>query len=98
MIRGQGMPAPRHHTFGNMHIQFNVKFPEKNWTQDPEAFEALRKFLPAPAQQNVPPESMTEPADLEEVDNANRGFGDSAMEEDEEHEHPHAERVQCASQ
>ncbi|EGS17394.1 mitochondrial protein import protein mas5-like protein [Thermochaetoides thermophila DSM 1495] len=98
MIRGQGMPAPRHHTFGNMYIQFNVKFPEKNWTQDPEAFEALRKFLPAPAQQNVPPESMTEPADLEEVDNANRGFGDSAMEEDEEHEHPHAERVQCASQ
>ncbi|AEO53973.1 hypothetical protein MYCTH_2088290 [Thermothelomyces thermophilus ATCC 42464] len=100
MIRGQGMPAPRHHTFGNMYIQFSVKFPEKNWTNDPVAFEALRKFLPSPDFVNTPPaEAMTEPADLEDVDASARGFN-GAMEEDEdqEHEHQGGERVQCTSQ
>lgn len=98
MIRGQGMPSYRHHDYGNMFIQFAVKFPEKGWTEDPAAFEALRKYLPAPAVLNVPPqEAMTEPADLEEVEGsgAGRGFSNSPMEEDDE---PQAERVQCASQ
>ncbi|KAK5658830.1 hypothetical protein OQA88_1642 [Cercophora sp. LCS_1] len=98
MIRGQGMPSYRHHDFGNMYIQFTVKFPEKNWTQDPAAFEALRGILPAPALVNVPPaEAVTDPADLEDVDgNSSKGFGGGdPMEEDDE---PQAERVQCASQ
>ena len=100
MIRGQGMPAPRHHDFGNMFIQFSVKFPEKNWTQDPVAFEALRNFLPSPEVTNTPPaEAMSEPADLEDVDNSPRGFA-GAMDEDDENDHDHhgGERVQCASQ
>ncbi|KXX75894.1 Mitochondrial protein import protein mas5 [Madurella mycetomatis] len=99
MIRGQGMPSYRHHDFGNMYIQFNVRFPEKNWTVDPAAFDALRKCLPAPEITNIPPapEAVVEPADLEDVDNSSRGFAGTAMEEDEEQE-PHAERVQCASQ
>lgn len=98
MIRGQGMPSHRHHDFGNMYIQFTVKFPEKNWTEDPAAFEALRKYLPAPDVVNTPPaEAMSEPADLEDVDSHSRGFSADAMEDDDEHE-PHAERVQCASQ
>ena len=29
MIRGQGMPSMRHHDFGNLYIQFDVKFPPK---------------------------------------------------------------------
>ena len=99
MIRGQGMPSHRHHDYGNMYIQFAVKFPEKNWTQDPATFEALRKCLPSPELVNTPPaEAMSEPADLEDVDNSVRGFGGGAMEEDEEHEHHGGERVQCASQ
>lgn len=99
MIRGQGMPSHRHHDYGNMYIQFTVKFPEKNWTQDPATFEALRKCLPSPELVNTPPaEAMSEPADLEDVDNSVRGFGGGAMEEDEEHEHHGGERVQCASQ
>lgn len=99
MIRGQGMPSPRHHDFGNMYIQFNVKFPEKNWTQDPAAFDALRKVLPSPELITTPPtEAMSEPADLEDVDNTSGGFGDSPMGEDDDHEHPGGERVQCASQ
>ncbi|KAJ9142146.1 hypothetical protein NKR23_g7460 [Pleurostoma richardsiae] len=103
MIRGQGMPTYRHHDFGNMYIQFTVKFPEKNWTDDPAAFDALRKLLPPPSLQNIPPpDAMTEPADLEDLDGQSgaRVFGnpDSGMDEDDEEGHAHGERVQCASQ
>lgn len=101
MVRGQGMPSYRHHDFGNLYIQFNVKFPEKNWTEDPAAFESLRAILPAPAAQIVPPpEAMTEPVDLEDPDTNSgaRAFGgEGAMDEDDEDGHPGAERVQCAS-
>ncbi|KAL2199969.1 hypothetical protein P885DRAFT_75154 [Corynascus similis CBS 632.67] len=99
MIRGQGMPAPRHHTFGNMYVHFAVKFPEKNWTDDPMAFEALRKYLPSPDVVNTAPaEAMTEPADLEDVDANSKGFNGAMEEDDDEHEHHGGERVQCASQ
>lgn len=106
MVRGQGMPTYRHHDFGNLYIKFNVKFPEKNWTEDPAAFEALRTLLPSPAVENVPPtDAMTEAADLEEVDptagGGARGFAGAnpnAMSDDEDDGHPQAERVQCASQ
>lgn len=84
-----------------MYIKFNVKFPEKNWAEDPATYDALRKLLPAPSQQNTPAEAMTEPADLEDVDGAGqgRGFGSAGpMDEDDEDGHPGAERVQCASQ
>jgi DnaJ family protein A protein 2 len=104
MIRGQGMPSFRHHDFGNLYIQFDVKFPERNWTDDPNVFEELRKLLPAPALINVPPaEAMTEPADLEDPDPASaRAFGGAngmMMDEDDEDGHAQGgERVQCASQ
>lgn len=97
------MPSHRHHDFGNLYIHFNVVFPQKNWTDDPNVFEELRKLLPAPAVQNVPPaEAMTEPADLEDLDNPSQsrafGGGPGMGEEDDEDGHPGAERVQCASQ
>lgn len=102
MVRGQGMPSPRHHDHGNLYIRFNVTFPEKNWTQDAEAFEALRKFLPSPALQSVPPsEAMTEPADLEDMDSSSQSrvfSGAGGMDDDDEDGHPGGERVQCASQ
>lgn len=99
MIRGQGMPSYRHHDYGNMYIQFNVKFPEKGWTQDPSAFEALRKILPAPAIVNVPPaDAVTDPVDLEDPDNnGNKGFDPMAV-DDEDEGQGGGERVQCASQ
>ncbi|KAK3394697.1 hypothetical protein B0H63DRAFT_55261 [Podospora didyma] len=97
MIRGQGMPSYRHHDYGNMYIQFAVKFPEKGWTADPAAFDALRAILPPPTAGPAPPnEGMTEPADIEDVDSNSKGFGSDAMEEDDEPQG--AERVQCASQ
>lgn len=86
-----------------MYIKFNVKFPEKNWTEDPEVFETLRKVLPAPAVQNIPPgDAMSEPASLEDLDNSSQsrvfGGSDGMMDEDDEDGHPGGERVQCASQ
>jgi DnaJ family protein A protein 2 len=83
-----------------MYIQFAVKFPEKNWTQDPAAFDALRQILPPPSLINVPPATaVSEPVDLEDTDAHSRGFANDgdAMDEDEDG-HPQAERVQCASQ
>ena len=100
MLRGQGMPSPRHHDMGNLYIAFDVKFPEKNWTDDPSHFEALRQLLPSPAVEAVPPnDAMTELVSLEDVEQqrGGRNFG-GAMDEDDEDGHPHAERVQCASQ
>lgn len=100
MVRGQGMPSPRHHDFGNLYIQFNVKFPEKGWTADEAAFKALRQYLPTSEVVNTAPdEAMTEPVDLEDVDNSRGGFS-GATDDDEagDHEHAGGERVQCATQ
>lgn len=72
--------------------------------QDEAGFEALRKLLPPPEVTPTPPDAMTEPADLEDIENASQakvfgaGGGGSAMDEDDDDGHPHAERVQCASQ
>lgn len=101
MVRGQGMPSYRHHDFGNLYVQFDVKFPQKNWTAEPAAFDALKAILPSQSTANSPPsETMTEVADLEDVDASQqaRAKGAGAMDDDDEDGHPGGERVQCASQ
>jgi len=101
MIRGQGMPSYRHHDCGNMYVQFDVKFPEKGFTEDPAAFEMLKSILPASKTAVAPPkETMTEIVDLEDVDPSQQArAAGQAGEEDDEDGHPGgAERVQCASQ
>jgi DnaJ family protein A protein 2 len=101
MIRGQGMPSYRHHDFGNMYVQFDVKFPEKNWTADPAAFDTLKSILPAQLAPSAPPaETMTEIADLEDIDASQQARAQGATGDDEDEDgHPAgAERVQCASQ
>ncbi len=100
MIRGQGMPSYRHHDFGNLYIQFDVKFPPPGWVQDPAAFDALKTILPPPSEASQPPpETMTEAVDLEDVDASQqaRAAGHGSMDEDEDQE-AGGERVQCASQ
>ncbi len=96
------MPSFRHHDFGNMYVQFDVKFPEKNFTTDPAAFEALKNIIPASKLTVTPPaETMTEIVDLEDVDPSQqaRAQGATAMDEDDEDGHGGGgERVQCASQ
>lgn len=101
MVRGQGMPSPRHHDFGNLYIRFNVIFPEKGWNQDPQAYETLRALLPSPNVENVPPaDAMTEPAELVDIDSQaqTRVLHSGGMGEEDEDGHPGGERVQCASQ
>lgn len=101
MVRLQGMPSYRHHDFGNLYVQFDVKFPDKNFTADPAAFEALKNILPPSKTAIQPPaETMTETVDIEDVDPSQqaRAQGATGMDEDDEDGHAGGERVQCASQ
>ncbi|RFU36123.1 hypothetical protein B7463_g249, partial [Scytalidium lignicola] len=101
MVRGQGMPSYRHHDLGNMYVQFDVKFPEKNWTIDEAVFDAIKAILPHTLPEiQPPPEMVTEAVDLEDIDPSQqaRAQGNGAMDEDDEEMRGGGERVQCASQ
>jgi len=100
VIKGQGMPSYRHHDYGNLYIQFDVKFPDKTELQN---LELLERVLPARRQQQVAPaDSMVEDFDLEDVDPRQqaRAHGAAGMGEDDDEDGipPGAERMQCASQ
>lgn len=101
MIRGQGMPSMRHHDFGNLYIQFDVKFPPSGFNS-PEKIAMLENILPPRKPQAVPPsDAMVDDFALEEVDPSGqrRAQGATGMDEDEEDGMPQgAERMQCASQ
>ncbi|KAI9828760.1 MAG: Type I HSP40 co-chaperone [Thelocarpon impressellum] len=108
VIKGQGMPSPRHHDYGNLYVRFDVKFPKS----DPEAGlsepdkdrrrELLRTVLPAPEPRPEPQEgeAIDECHGLEDIsaDQQARAQGASVMDEDEDDVHPGSERMQCASQ
>lgn len=93
------MPSFRHHDFGNLYIQFDVKFPDKTELRN---VEQLEQVLPARPQQSQPPgDGMVEDYDLEDVDPRNqaRAQGAAGMEDEDEDGIPQgAERMQCASQ
>lgn len=101
MIRGQGMPSMRHHDFGNLYIQFDVKFPPSNFNS-PEQLKLLENILPPRKEQVQPPrDAMIDDFALEEVDanGQRRAQGATGMEDEEEDGVPQgAERMQCASQ
>ena len=101
MIRGQGMPSMRHHDFGNLYIQFDVKFPPR-YFNSPEKLALLEEILPPRKPHALPPPSaMIDDYPLEEVDQSGqrRAQGATGMDEDEEDGVPQgAERMQCASQ
>lgn len=93
------MPSFRHHDFGNLYIQFDVKFPDKSELKN---LELLEKVLPPRMNQKLPPtDSMVEDYDLEDVDarghDRARGAAGLGDEEDDDVP-PGAERMQCASQ
>jgi len=111
VIRGQGMPSYRHHDFGNLYVQFDVKFPEKlsgppdengyPTSLTPEQIKALESVLPPRMPQNVPPpDAMTEDYPLEKVDPTREGQRSQGAtgEDDDDEMHAGGERVQCASQ
>lgn len=102
------MPSYRHHDFGNLYIQFDVKFPERLGGEEgaamtPEQIKALESVLPArvPAGPQPPADAMNEDFTLETVDAAREGGrarGMASMEDDDDEMHAGGERVQCASQ
>ena len=93
------MPSLRHHDYGNLYIQFDVKFPRVGEMQRLELLEAV---LPPRQVQNPPPaDAMIEDFDLEEVDPRGQARAQGAAgldDEDEEGIPQGAERMQCASQ
>ena len=93
------MPSYRHHDFGNLYIQFDVKFPDKTELRN---IDLLKQVLPPRTHQAQPPlDSMVEDFELEDVDPRGqaRAQGAAGMdEEDEDGIPPGAERMQCASQ
>lgn len=100
------MPSYRHHDFGNLYIQFGVRFPQRLTAPDggsltEQQIHALEQILPPRVPDAVPPpDSMVEDFVLEDVDPSQqtRSRGLNALDEDDDDMHPHAERVQCASQ
>ena len=101
MIRGQGMPSMRHHDYGNLYIQFDVKFPPEMFNST-DKIQMLEQILPPRREVEQPPaDAMIEDFNLEGVDQGGqrRAQGATQMEEDEEDGvPPGAERMQCASQ
>jgi DnaJ family protein A protein 2 len=99
VIKGQGMPSYRHHDFGNLYIQFDVKFPDKTELRN---LELLEQVLPQRPRQIQPPgDAMAEEHDLEDVDPRNqaRAHGAAGMDDEDEDGIPQGtERMQCASQ
>ena len=93
------MPSFRHHDYGNLYIQFDVKFPNKTELRN---LELLEQVLPPRMKQNPPPaDGMVEDYDLEDVDARGhaRAQGAAGMGEDDDDDVPAgAERMQCASQ
>ncbi|BCS29487.1 type I HSP40 co-chaperone YDJ1 [Aspergillus puulaauensis] len=100
LIKGQGMPSFRHHDHGNLYIQFDVKFPEKD---DLQNLNLLEQVLPPRKEQaQAPSDAMVEDFELEDVEGDGgsqaRAHGAAGMDDDDDDVPPGAERVQCASQ
>ncbi len=95
------MPSMRHHDFGNLYIQFDVKFPPSNFNSV-EKIQMLESILPPRKVQEQPPlEAMTEDYSLEDIDASGQRRAQGATNMDDEDEDgvpPGAERMQCASQ
>ena len=102
------MPSERHHYFGNLYIQFDVKFPKTLTGPNGEGMtdaqkKMLEQVLPPRKQKTPQPpaDAMVEDFTLDEIDEnreAGRAQGATVGDEDDEDMHGAGERVQCASQ
>jgi DnaJ family protein A protein 2 len=92
IIRGQGMPALRHHDPGDMFVKLSVKFPDRI---DPEMIPTLEKALPPRKPAENFGKATVEEVDLEEMDARQKAAHDREEMMDEDEDQP---RVQCANQ
>ncbi|PWW78788.1 hypothetical protein C7212DRAFT_156115 [Tuber magnatum] len=97
VVRGQGMPSYRHHDYGNLYIQFDVKFPPDHFN-DPMKIAMLESILPPRNLPEISVDAMVDDVILEEVDQSQQARVSANAMEDDEDPHQGAERVQCASQ
>lgn len=93
------MPSYRHHTYGDMYVKFDIKFPKSGEIQN---VELLEQVLP-PRLESVkpPPDAMVEDLELQQASDHDQARADNAVMEDDEEEDGipgGGERVQCASQ
>jgi len=91
------MPSYRHHDYGNLYIQFDVKFPSDHFNE-PEKIAMLETILPPRNIPEIPVDAMVDDVILEEVDQSQQARVNANAMEDDEDPHQGAERVQCASQ
>ncbi|BGP24958.1 DnaJ family protein [Rhodotorula toruloides] len=101
VIPGQGMPSYRHHELGDLVVQINVKFPD---SLDPAAVAPLENILPPrPDLPTYPPNVHVDEVEMTDASErrtksglgGNGGFGDDAMDTDEEG--GAGPQVQCAN-
>ncbi|KAL7267212.1 Type I HSP40 co-chaperone [Rhizina undulata] len=97
VVHGQGMPSFRHHDYGNLYIQFDVRFPPDHFN-DEEKIVMLEAILPPRQVPEIPPDAMVEDVVLEEVDQSQQARVNAATSVDEDEDHHRGEGVQCASQ
>lgn len=60
-VAGEGMPLKKSDLKGDLYLVVKVNFPEDGWTEDPAAFESIKKVLPKPAE-------PIEATDIDEVE------------------------------
>lgn len=91
VIRGQGMPAQRHHDPGDLYVRITVKFPD---SLDEAAIPFLEKALPPRSDVEIfDKNTVIDEVHLDETDP--RHVGRSSPEDEEMGDEP---RVQCANQ
>ncbi|CCH61435.1 hypothetical protein TBLA_0E03810 [Henningerozyma blattae CBS 6284] len=100
VIEGKGMPILKYGGYGNLIIQFNIKFPENHFT-DESNLKKLEEILPPRNKVTIPAKAEVEECVLADYDPAkyrtSNGRGQS-YDSDDEDAHGGAEGVQCASQ
>lgn len=102
IIEGKGMPIQKYGGYGNLIINFTVKFPENHFTSE-ENLKKLEEILPARnALPTIPKGAVIDDCVLSEFDpskyaNNNRS-GRGGQNYDSDDEEQQGEGVQCASQ
>lgn len=100
VIEGKGMPIQKFGGYGNLLINFKIKFPANHFTSE-ENMKKLEEILPPRNKVTIPAKAHVDDCVLSEFDptkyNRSNGRGAQSYDEDDE-DHQGAEGVQCASQ
>ncbi|ODV86149.1 hypothetical protein CANARDRAFT_197237 [[Candida] arabinofermentans NRRL YB-2248] len=100
MINDKGMPIQRHGGFGNLYIQFEIEFPQDNFTSL-ENLKLLESILPKRKELNIPKNAIIDDSCvLSEVDpiKMKSNNGGDGYDDDDDDEHGGQPGVQCAQQ